>query len=123
MAREFSPDSPAALAAAALFLRDVIEIWILFGLGIIITVLRTYARVSAVGFKELQLDDYLAWLGIVSSQSCGLVHRRKESMLIDAGTKASLCCALSCRILSRCLRERLFKSWYDSGSARSSLAK
>jgi hypothetical protein len=72
MAREFSPDSPAALAAAALFLRDVIEIWTLFGLGVLVTLLRTYARVSAVGFKELQLDDYLAWIGIVSLQSYGL---------------------------------------------------
>jgi len=41
------------------------EAWVLLGLGFLVTGLRTYARVRAVGWKALQLDDYLAWMGSV----------------------------------------------------------
>ena len=41
------------------------EAWVLLGLGFLVTGLRTFARVRAVGWKGLQLDDYLAWMGSV----------------------------------------------------------
>lgn len=42
-----------------------VEAWILFSLGAVITILRTYARIISSGVKALQADDYLAWLGAV----------------------------------------------------------
>lgn len=43
----------------------LIEIWTLFMIGLAVTWLRTYARVRAVGFKDLRADDYIVWLGVV----------------------------------------------------------
>lgn len=43
-----------------------IEAWTLLAVGILFTMLRTYARIRAVGFKGLQADDYLVWVGVVS---------------------------------------------------------
>lgn len=63
-----APPDAAAMAAAQAALREfTIEAWTLFAIGLMITILRTYARVKAVGFRKLQPDDYLAWLGVVSS--------------------------------------------------------
>jgi hypothetical protein len=42
-----------------------VETWTLYALGVSITVLRTYARVSTVGYRGLHADDYLIWLAIV----------------------------------------------------------
>ena len=42
-----------------------VELWTLYGIGVAFTILRTYARVGAVGFRNLRLDDYLIWVGIV----------------------------------------------------------
>lgn len=61
------PPDPAALAAAQKALKEFsIEAWTLLGIGIMVTLLRTYARVKFVGFKNLQPDDYLVWVGVVS---------------------------------------------------------
>ena len=61
------PPDPAALAAAQEALKKFsIEAWTLLGVGIIVTILRTYARIKFVGFKNLQPDDYLVWVGVVS---------------------------------------------------------
>lgn len=55
------------MAAAQEALRKfTIEAWTLFSIGCLVTILRTYARVKAVGFKHLQPDDYLVWVGVVS---------------------------------------------------------
>lgn len=43
-----------------------VELWTLFTIGVLFTVLRTYARLSAVGLRELRADDYLIWLAVVS---------------------------------------------------------
>ena len=43
-----------------------IEAWTLLGVGILVTTLRTYARVRSIGIRGLQADDYLVWLGVVS---------------------------------------------------------
>lgn len=56
----------AAKAAAAALEQFTIEAWTLLGVGLTVTILRTYARVKAVGFKGLQPDDYLVWVGAVS---------------------------------------------------------
>jgi hypothetical protein len=42
-----------------------VELWTLYTLGVSFTILRTYARVVAVGVRELCADDYLIWLAIV----------------------------------------------------------
>jgi hypothetical protein len=53
----------AALAAARLF---NITLWTLYAFGVLVTVLRTYARVKAVGWSRFEADDYLVWLAVVS---------------------------------------------------------
>jgi hypothetical protein len=55
----------SAAAAAAAFQRSTIEIWTLFAVGASVTILRTYARIRAVGIKGLTADDYLVWVGVV----------------------------------------------------------
>jgi hypothetical protein len=52
----------------------VVELWVLYALAVAFTVLRTYARISAVGFRRLQVDDYLVWVAIVSIQSLSRSH-------------------------------------------------
>lgn len=52
-----------------------IELWTLYALGVSFTILRTYARIVAVGVRELHPDDYLIWLAVVriptsASRSC-----------------------------------------------------
>jgi hypothetical protein len=42
-----------------------VELWTLYALGVSLTILRTYARVVAVGIPNLCVDDYLIWLAIV----------------------------------------------------------
>ncbi|KAL1875310.1 hypothetical protein VTK73DRAFT_10147 [Phialemonium thermophilum] len=62
-----APPDPAAAAAqaaaAAAFKEFSIEAWTLLSIGLLVTILRTYTRVRAVGFKGLQADDLLAWIG------------------------------------------------------------
>jgi hypothetical protein len=43
-----------------------IELWTMYAIGVSITTLRTYARIVAVGVRELHPDDYLIWFAIVS---------------------------------------------------------
>jgi hypothetical protein len=53
-----------------------VELWTLYALGISFTVLRTYARIIAVGLRELRSDDYLIWLAVVCMPSIGFSGRR-----------------------------------------------
>ncbi|KAI2627578.1 hypothetical protein GGR54DRAFT_652420 [Hypoxylon sp. NC1633] len=53
----------AAQAAAAAMLQFTIEAFTLLSIGIAVTMLRTYARIKAVGIRNLQADDYLVWVG------------------------------------------------------------
>jgi hypothetical protein len=55
-------------AAKAAFRESAIESWTLYAVGLLATVLRTYSRWSAVGFRHLRADDYLIWVGIVRCQ-------------------------------------------------------
>ncbi|KAI8630336.1 hypothetical protein F5Y19DRAFT_429732 [Xylariaceae sp. FL1651] len=58
-------DPEAAKAAEEALLQFVTEDWTLFSIGLVATITRTFARVRQVGFKGLQGDDYLVWLGMV----------------------------------------------------------
>ena len=56
----------AAQAAAAAAARQFnIEAFTLLGVGLTVTILRTYVRISSVGVKRLQVDDYLVWFAAV----------------------------------------------------------
>ncbi|BAE59195.1 unnamed protein product [Aspergillus oryzae RIB40] len=53
----------------------VVELWTLYSFGVAITLLRTYARYRAVGWKRFAADDYLVWVGIsgwLENPGCGL---------------------------------------------------
>ncbi|KAI1273574.1 hypothetical protein F5Y07DRAFT_411278 [Xylaria sp. FL0933] len=54
-----SPGPPARLPPEA------IEAWSYLAVGLAVTILRTYLRVSQVGIKKLQADDYLAWVAAI----------------------------------------------------------
>jgi hypothetical protein len=56
----------AAQAKAVAFQRFSTEAWTLLAAGLLVTVLRVYARVKTIGWKGLKLDDYLACFGAVS---------------------------------------------------------
>lgn len=66
------PPTPEQLAAAAAAARQFnIEAFTLLGVGLLVTILRTYVRVASVGWKRLQVDDYLVWFAAVSSSLKG----------------------------------------------------
>lgn len=69
MAPGDSSDPAAQAAAAAAFHRFTVELWTLYGIGVFATLLRTYARIRAVGARNLRADDYLVWVGVVSLPS------------------------------------------------------
>lgn len=71
------PESPVEMAPTAVIGNSVeeamaaldkfnIEAFTLLSLGIAITALRLYARITHVGWKGLWADDYLVVVGIVS---------------------------------------------------------
>lgn len=57
----------AASDAAHAAYKATVELWTLYSFGVAVTLLRTYARVRAVGWKNLTADDYLIWTAIVRS--------------------------------------------------------
>ncbi|TGJ85436.1 hypothetical protein E0Z10_g3300 [Xylaria hypoxylon] len=42
-----------------------IQLWTLYAVGVLVTVLRTYARVKAVGIRNLRADDLFIWIAIL----------------------------------------------------------
>ncbi|KAH6879308.1 hypothetical protein BKA58DRAFT_453594 [Alternaria rosae] len=51
----------------------IVELWTLYALAVSFTFLRTYARITAVGLSELQVDDYLVWIAIlIYTAQCSL---------------------------------------------------
>ncbi|KAF4211817.1 hypothetical protein CNMCM5878_002018 [Aspergillus fumigatiaffinis] len=60
-----STDSAADEAAQAALYKSTVEHWTLYAIGVTVTLLRTYSRVRAVGFRHLQAEDLLVWVGIV----------------------------------------------------------
>ncbi|RYP90682.1 hypothetical protein DL770_003220 [Monosporascus sp. CRB-9-2] len=58
------PSDPAALAAAQEAMKTFsTEAWTLLSIGLLVTIIRTFGRVKALGLKGLQPDDYLVWVG------------------------------------------------------------
>lgn len=53
-------------AAEAAFKQFALESWVLTSVAILICALRTYTRVRVVGMKNLCVDDYMVWVGVVS---------------------------------------------------------
>lgn len=61
-----TPEQQAAQAAAAAAAQQFnIEAWTLLAVGLVVTALRTYARIKSVGFRKLEADDYLVWFAAV----------------------------------------------------------
>jgi hypothetical protein len=61
-----TPQEQAAQAAAAAAAEQFnIEAFTLLGVGLFITILRTYTRMSTVGWRRLDVDDYLIWFAAV----------------------------------------------------------
>lgn len=63
-------EAAAAAAAGAAAMKEALrifntELWTLYAFGVAFTIFRTYARVKAVGWRELRPDDYLVWLAVV----------------------------------------------------------
>ncbi|KAH8790330.1 hypothetical protein F5882DRAFT_401308 [Hyaloscypha sp. PMI_1271] len=61
------PATQAAMAAAiAAALRTFnTELWTFYAFGVLITIVRAYARVKAVGIRDLRADDFIVWLAIL----------------------------------------------------------
>lgn len=55
----------AAAAAETAFHKFTTELWTLYAVGLSSTMLRTYARIRAVGLRDLRPDDYFVWVGVV----------------------------------------------------------
>lgn len=60
----YARDAASDAAKAAAY-KATVELWTLYSFGVAVTLLRTYARVRAVGFRNLKADDYLIWVAIV----------------------------------------------------------
>jgi hypothetical protein len=72
---------PAAQAAVAAAIAAAVrtfntELWTFYAFGVLITIVRTYARVKAVGIRDLRADDFIVWLAIVRiARSMRLSHQ------------------------------------------------
>lgn len=80
-----APDSAAQAAAAAAaakaFHQATIELWTLYSIALASTFLRTYARVRAVGWGNLRLDEVFVWIGV-------LFHAAQTSLGYEIGATA-----------------------------------
>lgn len=54
-----------AEAMAAALRKFNTQLWTFYAFGVLVTILRTYSRIKAVGIKEFRPDDYIIWLSIV----------------------------------------------------------
>jgi hypothetical protein len=102
----------AAIAAAR---QATITLWTLYAFGVLVTVLRTYARVVAVGFTKLRGDDYLAWVALVSFgalDSAALVLTLHAASLFDPGAPG---------IRNRQHGPRSRQQWHDGRPASSTV--
>lgn len=79
MSANDSPDPAAAAAAAASAAAAAarafnIQLWTLYAIGVLVTILRTYARIKAVGIRNLLADDLLAWIAIVGAPEGSIAY-------------------------------------------------
>ena len=96
-----------------------VELWTLYAFGVSFTILRTYARISAVGFRELQVDDYLIWVAVVSSENTSRPRRLRTHIR----HLAHLHSAMQSRVQSRGSRPRSREQWHDAGCSQCALAR
>jgi hypothetical protein len=68
-----SSDSAADDAAQAALYKSTVVLWTLYAFGVAVTLLRTYSRVRAVGFRHLQAEDFLVWVAIVRGSPHGSI--------------------------------------------------
>lgn len=68
-----SHDEAAAAAMAALRAFNI-EAFTLLALALLVTALRSYVRISTVGWKNLWADDYLVLLAAVSFEHPGILY-------------------------------------------------
>ncbi|KAI1872884.1 uncharacterized protein JN550_003758 [Neoarthrinium moseri] len=71
----------AEAGAAAALQQFVTEDFTLFSIGVAFVMVRTYARIRLVGFRRLQADDYLVWLGMI-------FYAAETSLAYSVGAKA-----------------------------------
>ncbi|KAH8803018.1 hypothetical protein F5884DRAFT_824054 [Xylogone sp. PMI_703] len=71
----------AHAAAEAAFHRSTIESWTLYSIAFASTILRTYARIWALGATNLQATDYLVWAGT-------LFHTAQTTLAYSIGNVA-----------------------------------
>lgn len=64
----------------------VTEAFTLLGVGLLFIGLRTYVRISTVGWKGLQADDYLMWFAAVCFWFLGLATRYLADWLRRSST-------------------------------------
>ncbi|KAI0403698.1 hypothetical protein F4802DRAFT_570704 [Xylaria palmicola] len=84
------PTPPGGLPPSA------IEAWSYLSVGLVVTILRTYFRISQIGIKNLQPDDYLVWvaaifyiLETIAAYSVGVVaHGLANNGLSDQARRA-----------------------------------
>ncbi|KAI1754199.1 hypothetical protein F4782DRAFT_46502 [Xylaria castorea] len=55
----------AAASAAAAARASNIELFTLYSIGVLVTILRTYSRIKAVGIRNLRGDDLLIWIAVL----------------------------------------------------------
>ncbi|RHZ66748.1 uncharacterized protein CDV56_108480 [Aspergillus thermomutatus] len=60
-----STSSAADDAAQAALHESTVESWTLYAIGVTVTLIRTYSRVRAAGFRHLQAEDFLVWVAIL----------------------------------------------------------
>lgn len=101
----------AQAAAAAAAEKFNIEAFTLLGVGLTVTILRTIARVKAVGWRNFQPDDYLAWAAAVSTYEKGLVL---AIHLSDKDSSGLLCHRNESRVLCRQRCTRSGQQWHDA---------
>ncbi|KAH8434326.1 uncharacterized protein LDX57_011973 [Aspergillus melleus] len=69
-------------AVQAALHKSAVESWTLYAFGLASTLLRTYARGNAVGYKHLRADDYLVWVGV-------LFYTAQTALAYSVGTAAN----------------------------------
>jgi hypothetical protein len=104
-----SNSDAAAKAAAQAFHNFAIESFTLYAIGVSVTLLRTYARVRAVGFRNLKPADYLVWVGVVRVP---MDSTARFILLILMDSAVLHCSVGSCVHRWKCC-SRTRKQWHD----------
>ncbi|GAW22034.1 hypothetical protein ANO14919_115690 [Xylariales sp. No.14919] len=60
-----NPTVEAAAASVAAGRGSIVQLWAFYSVAVFVTILRTYARVKAVGIRNLSADDLFVWIAIL----------------------------------------------------------